>query len=566
MNGTNGRKLVMVGLVVATACGVTSADIVPDSLRLSRVGTTVRLDWDAGMPPYAIYRAPTPQSVIDPPNMVAQTSSTTYEEPIDATSQRFFRVADPPPVQPVCTLDALPLVVSQGDTSTLSWTTTDTVSTTLNGQTVGLNGSLDVRPVTDRIYTLEATGNPGTTAAVCQATVTVSPGPGCSATAPCVAWCGDGTIDDVLTGQDHEIDGDDMVHVLILPEGYTAADLATGVFDDDVDEWIAQWEILDPYSVFKDAFCIWKQPVPSNERIASAAPQTADTAFLVPITSSGNGIDGDIPLTGPTSQRVWATVDSEFPFPPDSFYPSGGRTSKIAHNLVIVMLVLDPDDGESGLSGRARRLENPLDSNQRLSAAFAHNRPHEFSHAFSRVNDEYMEDCCGPLCQSVGPNPPSADLTNVVCDPGCSDLPWAHLLPGTSINPGTLDLVGSFGVSIVGFHPELKCLMNGTHDNSIYYGGDGNLRVHDRFCNFCREIGVFRLFERIRVLSDPAVSWSAWGTSYRSTYFTRFGFDVPSPVPQENSAGTPVFDGCTTVESAPAHAAGSGGCDAVDPD
>ena len=86
--------------------------------------------------------------------------------------------------------------------------------------------------------------------------------------------------------------------------------------------------------------------------------------------------------------------------------------------------------------------------------------------------------------------------------------------------------------------------MNGTHDNWRTYGGDGRLRVTDRFCNFCREMHTFRLFERIHVLDDPISAWDTWKTEYRESFFRRFGFQIPAPVPQENSAGEPFFDAC----------------------
>ena len=105
-------------------------------------------------------------------------------------------------------------------------------------------------------------------------------------------------------------------------------------------EGIGEWEIIEPYSTFREAFCIWSQPRVSNEHVAPAAPQTADTAFLVPITPDGAGVDSDIPVTGPTSQRLWDLVLTSFPFPPTSFYPAGGRTHEIAKNLVVAMMIL----------------------------------------------------------------------------------------------------------------------------------------------------------------------------------------------------------------------------------
>ena len=59
--------------------------------------------------------------------------------------------------------------------------------------------------------------------------------------------------------------------------------------------------------------------------------------------------------------------------------------------MIIVILVLRPSTGRSGLSGRTRTLTNPTNASQRLTAAIAHNRPHEFSHALGRLTDEYLD-------------------------------------------------------------------------------------------------------------------------------------------------------------------------------
>ena len=176
-------------------------------------------------------------------------------------------------------------------------------------------------------------GSPPPDPALCSVTVSVNPPPPCGHDTPCIVDCGSGVIDDIVTGETFWLDGPDMVHVLLLPEGYTSAELAAGVFDSDVQSWIGEWEIIEPYSTFREAFCIWMQPRVSNEHVAPDAPQTADTAFLVPITSEGGGVDSNIPVTGPTSQRVWDLVLTSFPFPPTSFYPAGGRTHEIAKNL-----------------------------------------------------------------------------------------------------------------------------------------------------------------------------------------------------------------------------------------
>jgi hypothetical protein len=117
------------------------------------------------------------------------------------------------------------------------------------------------------------------------------------------------------------------------------------------------------------------------------------------------------------------------------------------------------------------------------------------------------------------------------------------LLAGGAINPSVGDLVGAFGTSEIGYHPEFRCQMNGSHDNGVFYGGDDNLRV-DRFCNFCRELLAFRVLEHTRVLADTASSWSTWIASYRTPFYDRHGFSVPTTVPQENSLGEPRYEAC----------------------
>ena len=352
-----------------------------------------------------------------------------------------------------------------------------------------------------------------------------------------------GEIEDLASGATVQLPVADRVHLLLLPEGYLRSDLEAGTFDDDVDDWHQELFAIEPYASYREAFVIWQLERASHERVTATAPQQADTAFQVPLTADGDGVDGDIPLTGPTAQRVWDAL-ADFPYPPTSFFPAGGRWTYLARNLVVHVLVLDPDLGRSGLSGRARRLENPNDGGQRLSVAIAHNRPHELSHAFARLVDEYLDDAIPGLGVDNDLAVTSAWVSNVVATPTCATLPWAHLLHGAAHNHDVDQLVGAFGVGTIGFHSELKCLMNGTHDNALYYGGDGRLRVYDRFCNFCAELVAFRLFERVGLLPDPATSWHDWTERYRAPHYTRVGLLVPAAVPQENSAGEAWFEPC----------------------
>jgi hypothetical protein len=146
--------------------------------------------------------------------------------------------------------------------------------------------------------------------------------------------------------------------------------------------------------------------------------------------------------------------------------------------------------------------------------------------------------------------PSRADPTsNIAPTNQCSALPWAHLLSGGAINPSTEQLVGAFGTPESGYHPELLCLLNGTHDNATHYGGNGLLRVEDRMCNFCREMTTFRILERTSVLPDTQTSFMTWTAMYRSPFYARYGFKVPSVVPQTNDVrnpaqGMPIYEAC----------------------
>ena len=350
---------------------------------------------------------------------------------------------------------------------------------------------------------------------------------------------GTGRVDDIVTGALLRIPIEQRIHVTLLPEGYLESDL--DVFEVDVDDWRAEVFAIDPYSRFSAAFVVWKLPLASAEHVAGGDPQPADTAFLVPVD---DGLDevGAIELDGPTAMRIWGALAS-FPYPPTHFYPADGATSLQAKTMLAHVLVFDPDDGSSGMSGVSRRVENPADPNQRLSVAFAHSRSHEFSHAFARLQDEYMTG--SQLGENNASATSSAYVSNVVTDPTCDTLPWKHLLLGGAANPDVDELVGAFGRPETGYHSEFMCLMNGDHSgNQDVFGGDGELRRAE-LCNFCGELATMRLFERLGVLADPQVSLADWIDEYQPVYYERFGLVVPETLPQENSAGEPWFQVCT---------------------
>ncbi len=343
---------------------------------------------------------------------------------------------------------------------------------------------------------------------------------------------GNGSIYDIKTGGRITLNDKQLLNILIIAEGYTQAEHDNNKYTNDVQTWIREVELVEPLKSFKDAFIIWQYNAVSKEYIIKDDLKKSDTVLAIGVNSSGDVIDD----LDETAERVWK-ITKKNGLIKDDYYPPGGVTGNINRNLLIVILIYDPLYGRSGFSGMARRLPNPNNKRQSLSTALAHNRPHEFLHAFARLEDEYL--AVKPNTKPI-PNFKSEfapTLSNVVKDPNYTTVPWKHLLAGSAINPNVRDLVGIFGDDRNGYHSEAKCLMNGTHDNAKFYGGNGNLRVHDRLCNWCREITVFRLYERLHIFTNPAIDFETWKNEYRTNFYLKYGFTIPEIVPQVNNVG-----------------------------
>jgi hypothetical protein len=450
-------------------------------------------------------------------------------------------------IAPQCTLVANPTSLPAGGStpSTLTWSTVNATRVTLNGGTVAPSGALTIQPLANATYTLIAQGAGPVLPATCRQDVVVAQPP-CVNGAICPIACGTGMIPDIRTGQLLTLDHQHMVHVLILAEGYTASDLSRFhvVSGNDVADWMDQWGRLDIYESFREAFCFWKLPAVSNARIVPGGA-VEDTAFRVPVDAGGEVDFSDTAATAAVADRVWREV-ARLPVPPTTFYPTtASRTRGMAKNVVVAAMLYESARGGSGYGGTTALLVNPSNPNQSVAAAFAHNRPHEFSHAFARLRDEYVDLDGHKICVPKSGAWSSGNVSNVACEATCSTVPWSHLLAGGAINPSVGGLVGAFGHIEDGYHAELKCLMNGNRaDNAAVFGGETDLREPERMCNFCRELSAFRLFERIGQLNDTATSYSTWQTQYRAPFYAAYGLDVPPVVPMETPPGRPVFVPC----------------------
>jgi hypothetical protein len=355
---------------------------------------------------------------------------------------------------------------------------------------------------------------------------------------------GSGLFEDVSMGRPvARVPIEKRIHVLLFAEAYGAEDLA-GFHDvanhdadrtNDVDRWVDEIFGLKPYVDLREAFVVWYIARPSNTDSAGG-----DTAFMVPVSG---GVQSP---TTETAARAWDAI-ALHPYPPTDF--SGGGFGNLRTH-VASFLILDPQNGRAGVSGITTSLRNPADMQQRISTAFGVGHAHEFTHAFAALRDEYLEDDNSP------PNG-TGEFSNVVASNVCGELPWSHLLAGGAINASTMDLVGAFGRTTHGFHSELHCLLNGTHDNATYYGGDGLLRTNDRMCNFCREVSAFYVYARSSVLPMGDAGVEAWKANYRSKWFERFPFFVPDVVPQTNDVrnpdeGMPYYEACIAADVFPA--------------
>jgi hypothetical protein len=345
-----------------------------------------------------------------------------------------------------------------------------------------------------------------------------------------------GVVTNLSTGQTVQLPMEKRIHVIVFPEGYMAADFVARKYETDLATWFSEVFRVVPMSYFREAFVIWKYPVVSNQHIVPDG--SSDTYFKVGV--AGGSISSSLDTC---RSRMWQVISAEFPYRTAlQYYPANGNTSRNAKNMTVSFMVYDPQYGRSGYSGITTTLANPADANQRMATAFSRGHQHEFLHALAKVGDEYYDAAHTPL-SSTTVRQESAYLTNVVCSAKCDSLPWQHLLYGGQNNPGVDSLVGAFGTN-GRFHPEFKCLMNGSHDNAVLYGGSSNLRTDDRLCNWCREITSFRIYERCMVLDNTTTSWNTWVSSYRAPFYQTITFNTPGVVPQTNSVGTPWFLPC----------------------
>ncbi len=110
--------------------------------------------------------------------------------------------------------------------------------------------------------------------------------------------------------------------------------------------------------------------------------------------------------------------------------------------------------------------------------------------------------------------------------------------------------MGAFGRPERGYHSELKCLMNGTHENGKYFCTAGMLTL--------RPAPLLQLLPRTDRLPHPVPHRTArrlgpaglhhLAQHLPPPFWQRFAFTVPTPVPQtvrcEGETERPVYEAC----------------------
>ncbi len=166
-------------IVTAPPTPVCSADLSKDHLIWSTVNATsvTITTLTAGSPVI-----PPPYGLSGTYNFVPPLGAGTHSYNLTATGPGgtvlcAVTVTITPQPAPTCTLTANPTSITAGGSSTLSWTTTNATSVSIN-QGIGsvtANGSTSVSPTTSKVYTLTATGPGGTV--TCTQGITVIPPP-----------------------------------------------------------------------------------------------------------------------------------------------------------------------------------------------------------------------------------------------------------------------------------------------------------------------------------------------------------------------------------------------------
>jgi len=377
-------------------------------------------------------------------------------------------------------------------------------------------------------------------------------------------------IPDVQTGFKIPVTGDRNIDVIVIAEGYTCNDptdrnnCEKDEFEGDAQNW---YNLLfnpgiRPYNTFRNAFRVF------TVFQASADHASPDRTSYYRIKVECR--EGEVCAIAPSSDWVNDTTDANNIYFREHFfeaideveqyiqasgydamnqtkYPSDLSNADMAgihRNLIVAILALGYKDSTKTdlkqLSGFVKNVkDDPANPSRIIRTAFGGGWPHEFSHAFGVLRDEYI-DMRGS--NAGGSNPPPGErsmfnMSNVTYSNSRCDLLWPYLAPGGRYNPNPHSLIGNLfkgGSAENGvWHSEYSCLMNGGHQN--YFCNDTEtdievdayIRDDTHFCFRCEEIVALRIMEKTRQFGTDVpteavgITWyQDWDTSIRHAYFT----------------------------------------------
>jgi hypothetical protein len=317
-----------------------------------------------------------------------------------------------------------------------------------------------------------------------------------------------------------EIPAEKRVDVAILGDGYTADEREA--FEKDVKAWYERFQKYIPWQPLRGAFRVRGVFTPGEGR---ATPEKK-SHFRIP----AEGDLARVPVSDETRDAMFAALDA---LGVNKAQDARGRMT----HCVVVMLVKNAQGRNP--SGVTRPVAKDKVS---VSVAFAAYTHHEFGHAFGGLRDEYIRGEGSRTEQKPPEKISMFTVSNLAYTNERKLLPWAHLAPGSSLNPDAASVVGACwlgGIAETGvWHSEAKCLMNGTHENwSLDKTKRGvTLRDMNRFCFWCEEICVAKTMWKTGRLGDSTEGEALWKKWEEMRPLYHKALDVAGRIKAQNEA------------------------------
>lgn len=317
-----------------------------------------------------------------------------------------------------------------------------------------------------------------------------------------------------------DIPAEKRIDVAILGDGYLAAERAA--FERDVQDWYERFLTYTPWRQLRGAFRVRGLWTPGEAR---ATPERR-SHYRIPATLSGVGEVN----TPETRAAIFAALEA-------LGVNKAEARGRFSHTTVVMLVKNEIGRNPSGMS---RSLSSP-DGRVSVTIGFAAYTHHEFGHAYGGLRDEYILGIGSRTSQKTAERLSIFTVSNISYTKNPKLLPWAHLAPGSALNPDPNSVIGLLwlggGAEEGAWHSEARCLMNGTHENwDLQKTRRGvGLRDINRFCFWCEEILVARTWEKAGRLGNSASGeelWRKWVEEVRPLYHK--AFDVAARIKAQN--------------------------------